>query len=255
MVVSIVTGASSGIGREFAKCVSNEFPADEMWLISRRRDRLIELEKELGCKCRIFAMDLTLPDSLMKLQILLKLTNAEVSTLVNASGIGRFALSTEVSSEINDRMIDLNVKALTHICFMCIPYMKAGSSIINMGSLSSFQPVPYINVYGSTKAYVLSFTRALNVELKSRGIRCICVCPGWVKTEFFDHAISDNNAITYFNKLREPAPVAKKAMKDLKKGKDLTIYGLSERIQVLATKLFSHKFVMKVWMKQQGHDS
>ena len=101
--------------------------------------------------------------------------------------------------------------------------MKRGSRVINLDSLSAFQPVPYQCIYGSTKAFVLSFSRALNVELEPRGIRVDGGVPGgWVKTEFFDHAVSDNGAVTYYDVLWEPADVAKRAMRDYKKGKDVS---------------------------------
>ena len=113
-----------------------------------------------------------------------------------------------------------------------------------------FQPVPYIGVYGATKAFVLSFSRALNVELNSRKIRVMAVCPGWVKTEFFDHAVVDDT-ITYYNKVFTPEEVISRALRDMKKGKDVSVCGFSIRAQVLLTKLLPHKIVMKIWCRQQ----
>ena len=176
-----------------------------------------------------------------------------ISTLCNAAGFGRFALFTEVDLETNLRMIDLNDKATVAMTQLTLPYMKRGSRVINIDSLSAFQPVPYQCVYGSTKAFVLSFSRALNVELEPRGIRVMAVSPGWVQTEFFDHAVSDNGAVTYYDKLWTPAQVAERAMRDYKKGRDLSILGASVRRQVFLVKLLPHKLVMKIWMKQQGH--
>ena len=150
-------------------------------------------------------------------------------------------------------MIEINDKALVAMTQLSLPYMKRGSRVINLDSLSAFQPVPYQCIYGSTKAFVLSFSRALNVELEPRGIRVMAVSPGWVKTEFFEHAVSDNGAVTYYDILWEPADVVKKALRDYKKGKDLSILGHSVRRQVLLVKLLPHRLVMKVWMKQQGH--
>lgn len=151
-------------------------------------------------------------------------------------------------------MIDLNDKATVAMCQLTLPHMRRGARIINLDSLSAFQPVPYQCVYGSTKAFVLSFSRALNVELEPRGIRVMAVSPGWVKTEFFDHAVTDNGAVTYYNKLWTPEQVVERALRDYKKGKDLSVLGASVRRQVLLVKLLPHKLVMKVWMKQQKHD-
>jgi short-subunit dehydrogenase len=150
-------------------------------------------------------------------------------------------------------MINVNVKALAALSALCVPYMPPGSAILNMGSLSAFQPVPYINVYGATKAFVLSHTRALNVELRPRGIRVMAVCPGWVETEFFDHAVSGNGAVTYFNKIWKSEDVVRRAFADLARGRDVSILGASVRFQVLLTKLLPHPLVMWVWMRQQKH--
>ena len=147
-------------------------------------------------------------------------------------------------------MIDLNCKAYVGMTYATLPYLHKGSEVYQLDSLSSFQPVPYICVYGATKAFVLSFSRALNVELKSRGIRMMAVCPGWVKTEFFDHAVTDDT-ITYYNKFFTPEQVITRALRDMKRGKDVSICGFSVRAQVFLTKLLPHKLIMKIWCKQQ----
>ena len=151
-------------------------------------------------------------------------------------------------------MIDLNCKALVAITQLTLPYMKEGAKIIQLDSLSSFQPVPYINVYGATKAFVLSYSRALNVELKPRKIQVMAVSPGWVETEFFDRATkTSESAVTYYNVVYKSADVVRTALKDLKKGKDLSVHGFQVKAQVLLVKLLPHKLVMKIWMKQQKH--
>jgi short-subunit dehydrogenase len=247
------------MGRDFAVELAKSESFDEIWLIARREERLQELADELAhmdipVASRILALDLTDSSDISEYASLLESLNPEISVLVNASGFGRFALSLEVPLDVSMRMVDLNVKALTSLCTISIPYMKRGSRIINMGSLSSFQPVPYENVYGATKAYVLSYSRALNVELEPNGIKVMAVCPGWVETEFFDHAVSENGAVTYINKLRTSKEVVVKALKDSKKGKDVSIFGASERFQVFLTKLIPHSIVMQIWMKQQKHN-
>ena len=253
MKIAVITGASSGMGLEFAKAIDAEETLDEIWLIARRKERLEELSKSLRAKARILPMDLGKSESFDEYKALLEEEKPLISTLCNAAGFGRFALFTETELEVNLAMIDLNDKALVAMTQLSLPYMKRGSRVINLDSLSAFQPVPYQCIYGSTKAFVLSFSRALNVELEPRGIRVMAVSPGWVKTEFFDHAVSDNGAVTYYDILWEPADVAKRAMRDYKKGKDVSILGHSVRRQVLLVKLLPHRLVMKVWMKQQGH--
>ena len=125
-----------------------------------------------------------------------------------------------------------------------------------LDSLSAFQPVPYITTYAATKAFVLSYSRALNQELKSRGIRVMAVSPGWVKTEFFDHATkTSNTAVTYYNIMYEAKDVVATAIHDLyRTRKDLSVHGAPVRWQVRGVKLLPHSLVMKIWMKQQKHD-
>ena len=193
---------------------------------------------------------MTKDESIDTYRALLEAEKPEVSVLVNASGIGKFGTFSEMKLEDMNRMIDLNCKAYVAMTYATLPYLKEGSEVYQLDSLSSFQPVPYICVYGATKAFVLSFSRALNVELKKRGIRMMAVCPGWVKTEFFDHAVSDDT-ITYYNKWFTPDQVISRALRDMKRGKDVSICGFSVRAQVFFTKLLPHKLVMRIWCKQQ----
>ena len=246
----IVTGASSGIGKEFVKQIADSCSPDEIWVIARRKARLEQLQNIPNVKIRPVVMDLTDKANIDQLGVMLEEEKPVVSKLVNAGGFGRFGAFTDISLEDQYEMIDLNIKALTGITYTVLPFMKKGSEIYQIASLSSFQPVPYINVYGATKAYVLSFSRALNVELKSRGIKVIAVCPGWVKTEFFDRAATDDT-ITYYNKMWGADAVVRKALSDIKKGKDVSVLGLRTRIQVLLTKFLPHRTVMKVWCRQQ----
>ena len=127
--------------------------------------------------------------------------------------------------------------------------------VLQLASLSSFQPVPYINVYGATKAFVMSYSRALNRELKTKGIRMMSMNPAWVKTEFFDHAIKPgDDAVTYFNVMYEAKDVVATGLHDLyRTKKDVSIHGLPIKLQVLGVKLLPHRLVMNIWMKQQKH--
>ena len=252
MKIAVITGASSGMGREFVRELDKDEQFDELWLIARREDRLIELQQETRAKVRALPLDLTQSTSFDTYSTLLEQEKPEIAVLVNASGFGRFKAFMETPLDVQLDMIDLNDKALVAMSYLSIPYMQAGSRIYQMGSMSSFQPVPYINVYGASKAFVLSFSRALNVELKHRGIRVMAVCPGWIQTEFFSHAISDNT-ISFFNRYYGPNQVIVKALRDMKKGKDVSILGFPERLQVFGTKLLPHRLVMKIWCKQQKH--
>ena len=251
MRIAVITGASSGMGREFAIKLEAEHNFEEIWVIARRADRLEELKELLGEKVRPISLDLTNNESLNKYKEMLETEKPEIAVLVNASGFGKFEAFENISLEDQFGMIDLNAKALTAVTYLSLPYLKKGSQVYQIASLSSFQPVPYLAVYGATKAYVLSLTRAVNAEMRKTGIKMMAVCPGWVKTEFFDRAVIKEGVITYFNQYFTAEQVVKRAMKDMKKGKDVSVCGPKIRAQVLLTKLLHHKAVMRIWMWQQ----
>ncbi len=254
MKIAVITGASSGLGREFALRVAERERFDEMWLIARRADRLESLKEELSCPARVLAMDLTDEASFLKYEQLLSDEKPNVAMLMNCSGYGKFGRYDQIPIEDKLGMIDLNVKAYVRMTESTLPYMKSGAHIVNLDSLSAFQPVPYLNVYAATKAFVLSYSRAMNMELRDRKITVTAVCPGWVKTEFFDRAEkTSDSAVTYFNHLYTPQQVIKTAIKDVYKGKDVSVHGGPIKRQVWMVKHLPHKLVMKVWLKQQKH--
>ena len=254
MNIAIVTGASSGMGREFVKQLGGFVHVDEIWAIARRQEALELLKKEVSIPVRPVSLDLCREESFEALSQLLCAEMPNVKLLVNAAGFGKFGTSEKIPVLDEYRMIDLNCKALVAVTRAVLPYMKAGSHILQLDSLSAFQPVPYITTYGATKAFVLSYSRAMNRELKPRGIRMMAMNPGWVKTEFFNHALQTNSGseVQYYNKLWEAADVVKTGLKDLyKTKKDYSIHGLSVRMQVRLVKLLPHSMVMNTWLNQQ----
>ena len=253
MKIAIVTGASSGMGREFVRQLSAYVQVDEIWAIARRREALEALKAEVPVTVRPIVLDLLKSESFDELRSLLEGEQPEIALLVNAAGFGKFGAYHKTTIEDDCRMIDLNCKALLVMTRLCIPYMKPGSHILELDSLSAFQPVPYITTYGATKAFVLSYSRAMNRELKCKGIRVMAMNPGWVKTEFFRHAFQSNDGeVQYFDRLYEAADVVKTGLHDLyKTKKDCSIHGLPVKLQVLAVKLVPHRFVMDIWLNQQ----
>ena len=182
---------------------------------------------------------------------LLQAGQPEIHLLVNAAGFGVFGPFADSDLEKVLKSARLNALSLTAMCHISLPYMKRGDSIINMGSNSSWQPVPYQTVYGSSKSYVLNFSRALGRELKDRGIHVMCVCPGWIKTEFQQVAEHDRY-IRYVDRWYGPDEVAAQAMKDLEKKKTVSILGHPVRRQVRLVKFLPVKTVMDIWCRQQG---
>lgn len=250
MKIAVITGASSGIGREFVYHIDKSYDLDEIWVIARREDRLNELTAECKTSIRPLPLDLLDKESFHIYRTMLKEIHPEIQFLVNAAGFGLFGTFMDLDLDKQLDSISLNANALTAFCHISIPYMPKGSTIINLASNSSWQPVPYINVYGASKAYVMSFSRALGVELKSLNIHVMAVAPGWIKTEFFAHAIHDDT-ISYFDRYYTAKQVIDKAMKDLKKKKTVSILGFPVRMQVRAIKILPINLVMKIWCRQQ----
>ena len=252
MKIAIVTGASSGMGREFVRQLHGYLQPDEIWAIARRQSALEALQKETSIPVRPIVLDLSEKTAFDALSGLLSQEQPEVELLVNAAGFGKFGDFEAIPMKDDLGMIDLNCRALVAMTRICLPYMHRGSHILQLDSLSAFQPVPYITTYGATKAFVLSYTRACNAELKPRGIRMMAMNPAWVKTEFFNHAFQTNSKVQYFNYVYEAKDVVATGLKDLYKSKkDISIHGLPVKLQVLGVKLLPHRIVMKVWMNQQ----
>ncbi len=252
--IAVITGASSGMGGRFAETVREFGEFDEIWAIARRAERLEELKNRVPFPMRALSLDLSDPTSFETYAELLKEEASEVGLLVNASGFGKFAAVADTPLDINLNMVDVNCKAVMALCQLTIPYMFSGSQIINIASVAAFQPIPYINVYGATKALVLSYSRALNRELKSRGIRVMALCPFWTKTEFFDRAVVEkqNPVVKKYIAMYDPKDIVARAWQDAKKGRDVSQYGFKARAQALAVKILPHSVVMDVWQKQQG---
>lgn len=251
MKIAVVTGASSGMGREFVYALDAQQKFDEIWVLARREERLRALQARVRARVRVLPCDLLKRESLYLYADLLKAEEPEVAVLVNAAGFGLFGTFAEMSMDEQLDIIALNDQALTGMCHLTLPYMKRGAVIYNMGSLSSFQPVPYINVYGASKAYVLSFSQALRTELRRRRIKVMAVCPGWVSTEFFDHAVHDDT-VSYYNRYYRPEDVVAQALRDMKRGRAVSVLGAPEQRQVRMVKHLPAALVMKAWCRQQG---
>ena len=253
MNIAIVTGASSGMGREFVLQLSNYVQVDEIWVIARREAALRSLQEEVTVSVRPVVLDLGNSESFRTVSQLLETEKPNVKLLVNAAGFGKFGSFDRISPEEECGMIDLNCKALVMMTRLVLPYMHSGSHILQLDSLSAFQPVPYITTYGATKAFVLSYSRAMNRELKPQGIRCMAMNPGWVRTEFFNHACQTNQSeVQYFNRQYEARDVVATGLKDLyKTRKDYSVHGFPVRMQVRLVKLLPHSLVMNTWLNQQ----
>ena len=251
--IAVITGASSGMGKRFAQRVNEFGTFDEIWLIARHGERLEALRETMPFPARVLALDLTDRTSFGVYEAALAEEPVEIGLLVNASGFGKFAAVADTPLQVNLNMTDLNCQAVVALCQLSIPYMAKGGQIINIASVAAFQPIPYIDIYGASKAFVLSFSRALNRELKGRGIGVMAVCPFWTRTAFFDRAIQpgETPVVKKYAAMYDPEDIVARTWRDAKRGKDVCKYGFVARAQAGLTKLLPHSVVMDVWMHQQ----
>lgn len=247
--IAILTGATGGLGREFLKEILKE-EIDEVWAIARNRQKLADLQKEFGEKVVPVSLDLSELSAMEKISSLLKEQNPFVAYLINNAGLAKMGKYSDFSMEEIDKTINVNCKAPVMLAQICIEYMGEGSKILNIASASAFQPNPYINLYAASKAFERNYTRALNVELEGTGIKAIAVCPGWIDTELLQKEI--NGRKVKFPGLVSADRVAVQAIRDAKRGKDMSVCSLYVKYQHLFVKLVPQRWVMKIWMAGIG---
>ena len=207
MNIAVITGASSGLGWEYAKAIyETRADLDEIWVIARREERLRELQAELGSTVIPVAFDITDPQSVEEYCNLLKDKSATVKLLINNAGFGKLGNFDELSLQENTAMVRLNCEALTAMTAATLPFMNEHSEIINSCSIASFAPNTRMAVYSSTKAYVMSLSRALRLELKNRKINALAVCPGPMETEFLSVANIEKGSSGTFDTLPRVNP-------------------------------------------------
>ncbi|MCD8317164.1 MAG: SDR family NAD(P)-dependent oxidoreductase [Eggerthellaceae bacterium] len=182
--IAVVTGASSGMGREFALQIDLMQVVDEIWIIARNVEKLQEVANELTTPARVVSMDLTDRSDIDKFSETLQNEQPNVYYLINSAGFGKFGDWQTISDSAADSMIDLTCRAVVDMTRACLPYMERGSHIIQVASSAAFMPLPHMNVYAATKAFVLRYTRALRWELSGTGVTATALCPTWVKTGF-----------------------------------------------------------------------
>lgn len=250
MKIAIVTGASNGMGREFARILDTQ-GLEEIWAVGRTEENLKQLQAELNTPVRIFAVDLT-NGGLEQILERLQAERPNVRWLVNAAGFGKFGRYDEIPVSESTNMVRLNCECLVALTEHALPYMSEGAKIAQFSSVAAFQPTPYQNVYAATKAFVHSYARALNVELKPRKILVTAVCPFWTKSAFFDRAErKGDKVVRKMIALYDAKDVVAKAFKDMQKGKDFSMYGFKARSQTRLVKFVPVKMVMNTWVKQQ----
>jgi len=242
--VALVTGASAGLGVEFARQLSKR--GHRLVLAARRKDRLDALAKELD-NARAVAIDLSKPNAAAQLIADLEAAGEQVELLVNNAGFGLIVRFAELDARRERQMIDLNVGTLTDLCRAVAPQMikRRSGAILNVASTAAFQPGPKMAVYFATKAYVLSLTEALHEELKPHGIKVSCLCPGPTRTEFGEVAGFGGNGA--FDRLAMSAEkVVEKGLDGLDRNKAVVITGTINKIGALSTRFAPRSTVRKI---------
>ncbi len=249
MKIAVITGASSGLGKEYALAVSRLRPdIDEIWLMARRKEKLEEVASNLSKKTRILSLDVTDNAAIEEYKNLLESENAKVSLLINNAGFGKLGYFYDISTEYNAGMIRLNCEALTVMTSVTLPYMREDSEIINTCSIASFAPNSRMAVYSSTKAFVMSFSRALRDELKHRKINVLAVCPGPMETEFLGLAgINKGDSKTFDMLPRDNAQkVAENSLSASQKKKAIFCDHFFYKFYRVVSKILPTAFVMKM---------
>ena len=253
MKVAIITGASSGLGKEYVKELGRKEPEiDEIWAIARRKDRLKELGRLSRIPVRELSYDLAEKSSIDALSALLAEEKPDIRILINAAGIGKIGSSVDIGREDTDRMIDLNCRAAVDMTYICIPYMSAGARIMEICSTAGFQPFQYLNVYAASKAFLYRFSRALRVELFSRKIKVTAVCPYWIKdTEFIPAAESGgakrDKKIRHYPLSSGVHSVAVHSLLDSRLGFAVSTPGIVCTVHRIAAKVIPSELMMGIW--------
>lgn len=255
--IIVVTGASSGIGKEFVHQIEEKEKVDEIWAIARSEDKLIALQEEVKTKIVPISLDLSDMDQIKKYQDKLKQEDVNILILANCAGYGLFQHTENMNPDDLVNMVNLNCNSYIYMISYSLPYMREGSKIMNIASCAGFQPLPYINCYAATKSFVISYSRALNLELRYKNIHVLAVTPFWTKTAFFDRAVNkeEKKVVIYYAAMYDPKKVVKKAIKDLyKKRKYISCYGFVNNVQRIMVNLVPKSVVMRTWMSQQKLD-
>jgi hypothetical protein len=243
---ALVTGASSGIGEVFARELANR--GADLVLVARSQDKLEALAQELKGRCRVsvevLARDLSEPGAGAALAARLAEQGVRIDVLVNSAGFGLFGRLHEVDPARTSQQVRLNVTTLTELTCAVLPQMLARDrgAIVNVASTAAFQPLPYMAVYGATKAYVLSFTEALWAETRGTGVRVTALCPGATDTAFFDTA--SEHAVVGHRMAPEQAVTA--ALGALERRRCSVIPGLRNRLLASAPRAAPRQTTVRI---------
>ncbi len=256
---ALVTGASSGIGRELARLAAKD--GRDVVLVARRRERLEALADELtrryGVVVEIVVADLSLPDSPARAVAEGEERRGPIEVLINDAGLGVHGFFRETPLEGELETIRVNVLALTHLTKLVVPGMieRRRGIVVNIASTAAFQPGPLMAVYYASKAYVLSFTEALAEELDGTGVTATALCPGPTLTEFQEKTGMGDVPMFRSPLVLDAATVARAGWEGAKRGKRVVIPGVANRILALSARFSPRKLATKIARRIQENRS
>ena len=247
--IALITGASSGLGREYARLVDQKAKnIDEIWLVARRLDRLQETEEMLSHSSRCIVADLTKAEDLASIKERLSQQNIRIGILINCAGFGKIGDNNTISARDQADMISLNCTAAVELTDLCLPLMKKGDRIINVCSTAAFQPFQKLNIYAASKSFLLKYSRALRMELLPRRISVTAVCPYWIKdTEFIPVAKTKDKGIRHFLFASDVKTVGKVSFTGAGIGLPVATPGIVCTIHRFFSKLFPDTVLLYIW--------
>lgn len=253
-LTALITGASGGIGLEFARGFARE--GYDLVLVARSEDKLKELadelEKKYGSKSRVMAYDLSAPSAPDEIFKALQDSHAQVDVLVNNAGFATYGRFTEIDLKVELQEMQLNVVALTHLTKLFLkPMVERGSGkILNIASTAAFQPGPLMAVYYATKAYVLSFSEAIAAELQGSGVTVTVLCPGPTESGFQQRADMKDSKLVQSGLMRA-SDVVEQGYQGLMQGKTIVIPGLTNRLGTLLPRFIPRNVTTRIVMNMQ----
>lgn len=246
---ALITGASNGIGLELTRIHASR--GDNLILVARVKNKLDELKSELEKKYAInvytIGKDLSLRSSAIEVYDEVRRNGIFIDYLINNAGFGDFGLFADCDWDKQEKMINLNITALTHLTRLFLPAMieKGEGKILNIASTAAFQPGPTMSVYFASKAFVLSFSEAINNEVRDKGITVTALCPGSADTNFHAVVLDDPKLVNY-RKMASPKEVAECGYRAMMKGKPVAIQGFKNSLMANAVRFFPRGFIVKM---------